>query len=63
LISNFFLLWSFSKHSSREISDWESIKEAWDDYKTGKINRNKLVKEAIKILGKTFIKKIIERVI
>ena len=44
-------------------SDWESIKEAWDDYKTGKINRNKLVKEAIKILGKTFIKKIIKRVI
>ena len=44
-------------------SDWESIKETWDDYKTGKINRNKLVKEAIKILGKTFIKKIIEKVI
>jgi len=44
-------------------SDWENIKEAWDDYKTGKINRNKLVKEAIKILGKTFIKKIVERVI
>lgn len=37
-------------------TDFEKIKEAWEDYKEGNITKKGLIKEAIKVLGKKFIK-------
>jgi len=37
-------------------TDFEKIKEAWEDYKEGYITKKGLIKEAIKVLGKKFIK-------
>ena len=39
-------------------SGWEKIKDSYQDYKTGKIDRKELIKRGIKLLGKTFIKNI-----
>ena len=39
-------------------SGWEKIKNSWQDYKTGKIDRKELIKRGIKLLGRTFIKSI-----
>ncbi|MHA1343910.1 MAG: WD40 repeat domain-containing protein [Promethearchaeota archaeon] len=40
-------------------SDFQALKFTWKEYKEGKIGRGKFIKEGIKILGKTFVKKII----
>lgn len=40
-------------------SDWEKIKYIWQDYKTGKIGKKELIKQAIKTLGKKFVKIVI----
>ena len=47
----------------RLATDWEKLKDAWQDYKTGKTGRKELIKQGIKILGKRFIKKIIKKLI
>ena len=39
-------------------SDWEKIKDSWQDYKTGIISRKELIKRGIIILGRKFIKSI-----
>jgi len=39
-------------------SGWEKIKDSWQDYKTGKIDRKEFIKHGIKLLGRTFIKNI-----
>ncbi|MFX1344988.1 MAG: leucine-rich repeat domain-containing protein [Promethearchaeota archaeon] len=44
-------------------SDFEKIKDKWQDYKSGKIGRKELIKEGIKIIGKKFIKMIIGKVV
>lgn len=41
-------------------TDFEKIKEAWEDYKEGNITKKGLIKEAIKVLGKKFIKIVIK---
>ena len=41
-------------------TDFEKIKEAWEDYKEGYITKKGLIKEAIKVLGKKFIKIVIK---
>ena len=43
-------------------SDFEKITGAWKDYKAGKIGRGELIKEGIKVIGKTFVKKILGKV-
>ncbi|KKM28464.1 hypothetical protein LCGC14_1566390 [marine sediment metagenome] len=40
----------------RLATDFEKIKNIWNDYKSGKISRRELIKKALKILGKRFIK-------
>ena len=40
-------------------SDFEKIKSAWDDYKSGTINKKQLIFRGIKTLGKKFVKKIL----
>jgi len=44
-------------------SDWEKIKDIWQDYKTGKIERKELIKRGIKLLGWKFIKSIIPKIL
>lgn len=44
-------------------SDWEKIKDIWQDYKTGKIERKELIKHGIKILGWKFIKSMIPKIL
>jgi len=44
-------------------SDWEKIKDIWQDYKTGKIERKELINRGIKILGWKFIKSIIPKIL
>ncbi|MHA1150740.1 MAG: tetratricopeptide repeat protein [Promethearchaeota archaeon] len=43
-------------------SDFEKIKDAWQDYKEGKINKKQLIGQGIKVIGKKFIKKMLEKV-
>ncbi len=43
-------------------SDWEKIKDAYKDYKEGRINRKQFIGICIKLIGKRFIKRIIEKV-
>lgn len=40
-------------------SDFEKIKTTWQDYKSGKITRKELIIQGIKVIGKKFIKIII----
>lgn len=42
-------------------SDFEKIKDRWQDYKTGKIGRKELIRECLKIIGSKFIKMIIKK--
>jgi len=46
---------------SRLASDWQKIKFAWEDYKSGKIDRKELIIEGLKVIGKKFIAKIISK--
>lgn len=43
-------------------SDFEKIKFAWQDYKDGKINKKQLIGQGIKIIGKKFVKKVLQKV-
>ena len=43
-------------------SDWEKIKDAYKDYKEGKINQKQFISICIRLIGKRFIKRIIEKV-
>ncbi len=43
-------------------SDWEKIKIAYKEYKERKINRKQFIGNCIRVIGKKFIKKIIEKV-
>lgn len=47
---------------SRLASDFEKIKDRWQDYKAGKIGRKELIRESIKVIGRKFIKMIIRKV-
>ena len=40
-------------------SDFEKIKDAWNDYKLGNISRKDLIKTGLKVIGKKFIFKLI----
>lgn len=44
-------------------SDWEKIKDVYDEYKRKDISRKQFISKCIKILGKRFIKKILEKFI
>ena len=48
---------------TRLATDFQKIKNAWEDYKTGKIGKKELIIEGIKIIGKRFVKKIIGKYI
>ena len=37
-------------------SDFEKIKDAWEDYKEGRITKKELIKIGIKQIGKKFVK-------
>ncbi|MFX1258430.1 MAG: toll/interleukin-1 receptor domain-containing protein [Promethearchaeota archaeon] len=37
-------------------TDFEKIKSTWQEYKAGKIEKNEVIKEGIKVLGKKFLK-------
>jgi len=39
-------------------SEWEKIKDSWQDYKTGKIDKKDLIYRGIKLLGRTFIRSV-----
>ncbi len=39
-------------------SGWEKIKDSWQDYKTGKIDKKELIYRGIKSLGRTFIRNV-----
>jgi len=41
-------------------TDFEKIKDAWEDYKEEYITKRRLIKEAIKVLGKKFRKIVIK---
>ncbi|MFX1237435.1 MAG: leucine-rich repeat protein [Promethearchaeota archaeon] len=43
-------------------SDFEKIKDKWQDYKAGKIGRKELIKDSIKAIGRKFIKMIMGKV-
>jgi len=40
-------------------SDWEKIKNSWQEYKAEKINRKQLIARGLKVIGIKFVKKII----
>ncbi len=42
-------------------TDWEKIKDIWKLYRNGEIDLKTFLKEGVKIVGKRFIKKIIEK--
>jgi len=44
-------------------SDFEKIKYAWQDYKAGKIDKKGLIMAGVKTLGKSFLKKLLSKVI
>lgn len=39
-------------------SDWDKIKNSWNQYKEGTINKNELIKRGLKGLGKKFLNKL-----
>lgn len=43
-------------------SDWEKIKNSYQDYKDGKISRKDLIYQGIKLIGKKFVKNLIGKV-
>ena len=43
-------------------TDWDKIKSTWEDYKTGKINKKKLVMQGIKVIGKKFVKIFVKQI-
>lgn len=47
---------------TRLATDFEKIKNAWEDYKTGKIGKKELIIEGIKMIGKQFMKKMIVKI-
>ena len=42
-------------------SDWEKIKDLWKKYREKEIDLKEFLKEGVKVVGKRFIKKIIEK--
>ena len=44
-------------------SEWQKIKNTWDDYKKGKIGKRELLKEGLKLIGKKFIKYLLKIVV
>lgn len=42
-------------------SDWEKIKDKFDEYKRGEISRKQFIKKCIEVIGKRFIKKVFEK--
>ncbi|MHA1521254.1 MAG: NosD domain-containing protein [Promethearchaeota archaeon] len=45
----------------RLLTDFERIRGAWDAYKNGEINRKELIGEGIRVIGKKFIRIIVDK--